>query len=94
MSRVRYAKSLRDLERASALADGTVESTVRSIRCVYETDSEVAQAVVPRPLEALTDPIVHVSFSKLAITVSAEIGVQIGAASFGVAVHYDGREGI
>jgi len=59
MSRVRYAKSLRDLERAGELGGGFLESTVRSIRCVYETDSEVAQAVVPRPLEALTDPMVH-----------------------------------
>jgi len=94
MSRVRYVKSLRDLERVSSRADGTVESAVRSIRCVYETDSEVAQAVVPRPLEALTDPMVHVSFSTLAISISDESSVEIGAASFGVGVHYDGREGI
>ncbi len=94
MSRVRYASSLRDLERARQLGDGILESTVRSIRCAYETDSEVAQAVVPRPLEALTDPMVHVSFSMLAMSISPEVSVEIGAASFGVGVHYDGREGI
>ncbi len=94
MSRVRYAKSLRDLERARQLGDEILESTVRSIRCVYETDSEVAQAVVPRPLEAMTDPMVHVSFSRVAMSISPEISVEIGAASFGVGVHYDGRQGI
>jgi Acetoacetate decarboxylase (ADC) len=94
MGRVRYAKSLRDLERTRAARGDSLDSRIRQIRCIYETDAEVAQAVVPRPFEATTDPEVHVSFSTAAIPLSPDVTLEFGTMSFGVAVHYDGRDAI
>jgi acetoacetate decarboxylase len=94
MGRVRYAKSLRDLERNREVGGEFLESTVRSIRCVYETDAEVTQAVVPRPLEATTDPHVQIVFSQVAMHVSPERTLEFAAAHVGVSVHYDGRDAL
>lgn len=92
MSRVRYAKSLRDLERSRTARRETIESQIRQIRCIYETDAEVAQAVVPRPLEASTDSTVHVSFTQATLPVSGDVSLEICVMNFGVGVHYDGRD--
>ena len=62
MGRVRYARSARDLEESACAEPRAPEARVRSIRCVYETDAEVAAAVVPRPLEVGVRPDVHLSF--------------------------------
>jgi acetoacetate decarboxylase len=93
MGRVRYAKSLRDLERDEKLVAESLRSSVRSIRCVYETDSEAAQAVVPKPLEARVRPEVCVSFAAVAMHVSPEVTIEIRSASFGVYVDYDDKPG-
>ena len=95
MGRVRYAKSLRDLDRVGAdgSVSGTLESRVRSIRVVYETDAEVAQAVVPRPLEACVRPEVCLSFTSAEILISPEVSVEIQSATFGVRVDYDNKPG-
>ena len=94
MGRVRYAKSLRDLERARASREDLAGGTLRQLRVVYETDSEVAQAVVPRPLEATAEPRVHVSFSEASFELTPDRTATFCTASFGVAVHYDGRDAI
>lgn len=52
MARVRYARSLRDLEAADGARRTADEGGVRLVRCRYETDPEAVAAVVPRPLEA------------------------------------------
>ena len=99
MGRVRYAKSMRDLERSkdsdSEIFDRphSLRNIVRSIRCVYETDSEVAQAVVPKPLEASIGAEVCVSFASVAMQVSRDLTVEIRSASFGVRVDYDAKPG-
>jgi acetoacetate decarboxylase len=97
MGRVRYAKSLRDLDarRGGDYEAGAavLTSTVRSIRCRYETDAEVAQAVVPKPLEASVHPEVHVCFASVAMQVTPEVTLEIRSASFGVRVEYDDRPG-
>jgi acetoacetate decarboxylase len=93
MGRVRYAKSPRDLEAGSATSEGRLTSTVRSIRCLYETDSEVVQAIVPKPLEARVQPEVYVSFSSVAMHVAPDVTLEICSASFGVRVDYDDKPG-
>lgn len=93
MGRVRYAKSIRDLERDAASLGRGLSSTVSSIRCVYETDAEAAHAVVPKPLEATHIPEVCVSFASIAMHVSPDVTIEIRSASFGVRVVYDGMLG-
>lgn len=99
MGRIRYAKSLRDLERSEE-SDAEIDdplygsrSTVNSIRCVYETDSEVTQAVVPKPLEASIGSEVFVSFSSVVMHVSQDVTLENRSASFGVRVDYDDKPG-
>lgn len=92
MSRVRYVKSLRDLDRIVRAGEERIELSVRAIRCVYETDAEVAQALVPRPLEATTDSRIHVSVGIVQVPLSPALVLEIGTACVAVAVHYQGRE--
>jgi acetoacetate decarboxylase len=93
MSRVRYAKSRRDEERDEGSSVDFLRSRVRSIRCMYETDAEVAQAVVPKPLEASVRSEVSVSFAVVAMQVSPDVTIEIQSASFGVRVDYDDKPG-
>lgn len=97
MGRVRYGKSLGDLGSSQGSGGAKnragLKSTVRSIRCRYETDAEVAQAVVPKPLEASVYPEVLVSFSSVARQLTPDITEEIRSASFGVRVDYADRPG-
>jgi acetoacetate decarboxylase len=68
-------------------------STVRAIRCVYATDAEVTQAVVPKPLEASVRSEVCVSFAEVAMQRSPDVTIEIRSASFGVRVDYADRPG-
>jgi len=109
MSRVRYAKSMRDLERVERRAgrdsvpvDVGVDSegsnrshdVIRTIRIVYETDAEVAQAVVPRPLEASVGSEVCVSFTSSATHITPDVTIESRTARFGVRVDYDEKPGV
>lgn len=94
MGRVRYVRSLRDLENARRAREDVARGTIRMIRVVYETDSEVAGAVVPRPLEATAEPRVHVCFSETCVHTAPHQSVALNTVNFGVAVHYDGRDAI
>ncbi len=89
MGRVRYARSLRDLEEARSQRADDDARTVRLLRCVYETDAEVIAAVVPRPLEATPQSEVEVSVAAVERGASGERF----AASVGVRVDYDGAAG-
>ena len=93
MSRVRYTKSMRDLEGGDGSDTDGLNDVIRTIRIVYETDAEVAQAVVPRPLEASVGSEVCVSFTSLATHVTPDVTIEIRSASFGVRVDYDGKPG-
>ncbi len=93
MGRVRYTKSLRDLDAGAAAGEAALVSTVRSIRCLYETDAEVAQTVVPKPLEAHVQPEVFLSFDSVAMQVSPDVTLEIRSATFGVRVDYDDKPG-
>lgn len=93
MSRVRYAKSAGDLERSAEVDADASQCAMRSIRCVYETDAEVAQAVVPRPLEASVRSEVCVSFVAVEIPGSADQRTEILSVRIGVRVDYDDKPG-
>jgi acetoacetate decarboxylase len=94
MARLRYVKTLEQVKRAVEASPEFLPSTVRSLRCVYETDPGVAAAVVPRPLEPAPRPEVCVTFSHVAMHLSPEVTFEIGSAIFGVRAVYDGLEGI
>lgn len=56
MARVRWVKSLDQLKRAAEANPEFLPSTVRSLRCVYETDAAIVAAVLPRPLAPTARP--------------------------------------
>ena len=96
MARIRYAKSPDDRARSEGSPAARSDARplrVRSIRCVYETDAEAAQAVVPRPLEASVGSEVCVAFSSVETPLSAGVSVEIRSVRFGVRVVYDDRPG-
>ncbi len=93
MGRVRYARSVRDLEASARAEAAGREATVRSIRCVYETDAEVAAAVVPKPLEVGARPEVCLSFEAVERTMASGGEIEVRSASFGVRVEYDDKPG-
>ncbi len=63
------------------------------IRCVYETDAEVAEAVVPKPLEASVGAEVSVSFTSIETPIAPDVTVESRYATFGVRVDYDSSPG-
>jgi acetoacetate decarboxylase len=94
MARVRYVKTLEQVKQAAEANPEFLSSSVRSIRCVYETDAAIAAAVLPKPLEPTEKPEVCVTFSHVAMHVSPELTIEIGSAIFGVKARYDGVEGV
>ncbi len=94
MAKIRYVKTLDQVKKAAESNPEFLESTVRSVRCVYETDPEIVRAITPKPLEPIARPEVCVTFSNVAIHISPEFTFEIGSAIFGTKVSYDGIEGI
>lgn len=94
MARLRWVKSLEQVKASRERDPEFLESTVRSIRVVYETDPALAAAVVPKPLEPAERPEVCVTFSHVAMHIAPEHTVEIGSAIFGVRVVYDGTPGV
>ena len=94
MARVRYVRTLEQIKQARETNPEFLPSTVRSIRCVSETDAKIARALVPKPLEPAARPEVCVTFSHVAMHLSPERTLEIGSAIFGVRAVYDGVEGI
>lgn len=91
MTRLRYVQ---DLSRAGAPATpGATSHTVQSIRALYETEPEIAAALLPRPLVAAERPEIFVQFASIAMHLSAERTVQLGAATVGVSCTHEGRPG-
>ena len=66
MAILRYVKTPEQVAKASAENPEFMESTVYSIRCVYETDPAIHRAVLPQPLEPSEKPEVCLTFSKVA----------------------------
>ena len=94
MAKLRYVKTL-DQVRASADANPEfLQSTIRSLRAVYETDPALVAAVIPPPLKATDKPEVCVTCTHVAMHISPELTIEIGSCIFGVRSFYDGVEGI
>ncbi len=92
MARLRYVKN--SSEEAPKKAVGAkIRHTVQSIRALYETEPEIAKALLPRPLEASSASEIFVQFANVAMHFSEERTVRIGAATVGVACSYEGRPG-
>lgn len=94
MSKLRYVKTADQIAKARQNNPEFLESSVRSLRYVYETDPAIAAALVPRPLVVDPSGQVCVTFSHVAIHLSPEFTFEIGSAIFGVKVSYEGVSGI
>jgi acetoacetate decarboxylase len=94
MSRLRYVKTPEQVKQAAESNPEFMESTVRSVRCVYETDPALVKAVIPRPLEPTGRPEVCVTFSHVAMHITPELTIEIGSTIFGVPALHGGDEGI
>lgn len=92
MSKLRYVKTPAQVKKGQEENPEFLDSTVRSIRCVYETHEAIAKALLPQPLE-LARPEMHVTFSHVAMHITPEFTFEIGSAIFGVAATYEGTEG-
>jgi acetoacetate decarboxylase len=94
MTRLRYVKTLEQVKKARENDQEFLSSSMRQIRAEYETDEKIYRALVAKPLEPLATPTVCVTFTDIAMHVSPERTITIGAAIFGVKVAYDGVEGV
>lgn len=93
MARLRYVKSPEQLKAQAEAGAPKLESTVRSIRIVYETDPALHRAVIPQPLLPAERPEMHVTLSHVAMHITPEFTFEIGSAVFGAAASYDGQIG-
>ena len=93
MAILRYVKTPEQVDRAADSNPEFLESTVYSIRCVYETDPAIHRAVLPQPLEPAEKPEICVTFSKVAMHITPEYTFEIGSAVFGARANYDGQPG-
>ena len=94
MAKLRYVKTAEQIAKARQSNPEFLESSVRSLRFVYETDEAIARALVPKPLVVGASPEVCVTFSHVAIHITPEFTFEIGSAIFGVKASYEGVEGI
>ncbi len=94
MAQLRYVKTLEQVKKAREANPEFLEASVRSIRIEYATDPAIYRALVPKPLQPLDRPEVCVTFTDIAMHISPEYTMNIGATIFGVKAAYDGREGI
>ena len=92
MARLRYVKNI-SADGPAKAGSSKIRHSVQSIRALYETEPEIAKALLPRPLEPAAAPEIFVQFANVAMHFSEERTVEIGAATVGVACSYDGRPG-
>lgn len=88
MTRLRYLKGP-----VTTRASGALNNTVRSVRATYETDPAVYAAMLPRPLDALDRPEIFVQLAHVAMHVTPERTIEIGALTMGVMCDYEGQRG-
>ncbi len=93
MARLRFVKSPEQLKAQAEAGAPRLESTVRSIRIVYETDPALYRALIPQPLEPIDRPEMNLTLSHVAMHITPEFTFEIGSAAFGAAVTYDGKQG-
>ena len=72
---------------------GSLNNTVRTVRALYETHPEIVNAMLPRPLKAAARPEVFLQFAHVAMHVSPEHTVEIGALTLALMCEYEGTPG-
>jgi acetoacetate decarboxylase len=92
MARLRYVTDS-SADGSTKRAGSKLRHSVQSIRALYETEPEIAKALLPRPLEPAAAPEIFVQFANVAMHFSEDRTVEIGAATVGVACSYEGRPG-
>ena len=80
MTTLRYVRTLEQVKAARENDPEFMQSSMRQIRCEYRTDEKVYRALIPKPLEALDDPIVCLTFTDISMEVSPDYTMTIGAA--------------
>jgi len=93
MAKLRYVKTLDQVKQAAEASPDLLQSSIASIRAVYETDQEIVAALLPQPLKPTARPEVSVVLSNVKIQITPDFTFEIGAGSFGVMASYDGVEG-
>jgi len=93
MATLRYVRSLEQVKKAAEANPEFLDSSISTLRAVYETDPKLIAALLPRPLQPAARPQVSVVLSKVAMHISPEMTFEIGAGSLGVMASYDGVEG-
>lgn len=88
MAKLRYLQG-----NSGVRTSGFLNNTVRTVRGVYETDAEVARALLPQPLVGIERPEIYFQFAHVAMHVSPERTVEIGALTMGVHCTYEGQPG-
>jgi acetoacetate decarboxylase len=94
MATLRYVRSLEQVKQIQEATPELLNNSVRSIRCVYETEPAIAKALVPRPLDATPRPEICVTFSEVSIHISDDFSFDIGSVIFGPSALYDGQQGM
>jgi len=70
-----------------------LNNTVRTVRALYETDAEIVRAMLPQPLVPAARPEVFLQFAHVAMHVTPETTVEIGALTLGLMCTYEGTPG-
>jgi acetoacetate decarboxylase len=88
MTRIRYLRGP-----VANRPTGGLNNTVRSIRASYETDPAIYAAMLPEPLQAIDRPEIWVQLAHVAMHVTPERTIEIGALTTGVVCDYEGQRG-
>lgn len=88
MARLRFVQGP-----TAAPASAGLNNTVRTVRALYETDPEIVRAMLPQPLVPAPRPEVFLQFAHVAMHVTPETTVEIGALTLGLMCDYEGQRG-
>jgi acetoacetate decarboxylase len=89
MARVRYGARSEEELRNREVEATSVGAWAQTLTAVYETDPDVAAAVLPPPLEPATDPLARITIA----TVDIEGLPTFGAATIAVTCRHEGTDG-
>ena len=78
---------------AATRTPGALRNTVRGVRATYETDPAIYRAMLPQPLEAIDRPEIFLQMVNVAMHVTEDRTVEIGALTVGVHCTYEGQPG-
>ncbi len=82
MARLRYVKNLAAAQNAGGgVGSASAKTIVRTFRAIYETEPEIAAAVLPQPLKLGAEPLVFMQFAHVIMELSETHKIDIGAVS-------------